>query len=169
MPRGLTHASAVGLNGKIYVVGAFTAADSTGFTISRIEHELAVQNRDIRLPEIEIQPGHDASGVRVYVSYGTGVIRGQVKIEDGTLPSDSLILITVSREGSRPISQARVDSRGRFVIKGIPAGTYEVETQFISFSRLPPPGFPRPQKQTVTVADDTETEVLFTLNLNPKN
>jgi len=150
-------------------VVAFTAADSTGFTISRIEHELAVQNRDILLPEIEIQRGHDVSDVRVYVSYGTGVIRGQVKIEDGTLPSDSLILITLSREGSRPISQARVDSRGRFVIKGIPAGTYEVETQFISFSRPPPPGFPRPQKQTVTVADDTETEVLFTLNLNPKN
>ena len=150
-------------------VGAFTAADSTGFTISRIEHELAVQNRDIRLPEIEIQPGHDASGVRVYVSYGTGVIRGQVKIEDGTLPSDSLILIAVSREGSRPISSVRVDSRGRFVIKGIPARTYEVETQFISFSRPPLPGFPRPQKQTVTVADDAETEVLFTLNLNPKN
>ena len=150
-------------------VVAFTAADSTGFTISRIEHELAVQNRDILLPEIEIQRGHDVSDVRVYVSYGTGVIRGQVKIEDGTLPSDSLILITLSREGSRPISQARVDSRGRFVIKGIPAGTYEVETQFISFSRPPPPGFLRPQKQTVTVADDAEIEVLFTLNLNPKN
>ena len=150
-------------------VGAFTAADSTGFTISRIEHELAVQNRNFPLPEIEIQPGHDVSGVRVYVSYGTGVIRGQVKIEDGTLPSDSLILITVSREGSRPISQARVDSRGRFVIKGIPAGTYEVETQFISLSRPPPPGFPQPQKQTVTVTDDAETEVLFTLKLNPKN
>ena len=68
------------------------------------------------------------------------------------------------------VSSAQVDSRGRFVAQSIPTGTYEVVLQIISFGPTNnlPRGFPRTQKQTVTVTDDSESEVLFMLDLTPK-
>jgi len=60
--------------------------------------------------------------------------------------------------------------RGRFVAQGIPTGTYELVLQILTFGSANnlPRGFPRTQRQTVTVTDDSESEVLFTLDLTPK-
>jgi len=63
--------------GKVQInISGFSAAESRGLTISRIVHERAVQNR-----RIDLAPGQSISGVRVYLAYGTGVIKGQVKVE----------------------------------------------------------------------------------------
>src|SRR5205807_4068016 len=125
-------------------VGALSASDSRGFSITRIEREGVLQNR-----QIEIQSGHDVSGVRIYLAYGTGVIRGQVKIEGGTLPSDAVIFVGLMHEGMERFG-GQADSRGRFLLEHIPAGTYEVTMQIYSFgSQNPQPrGFPGVQKQT---------------------
>ena len=49
--------------------------------VLRIEREGVRQNR-----EIEIQAGENLNGISVVVAYGMSVIRGQVKLEGGTLP-----------------------------------------------------------------------------------
>ena len=143
------------------------AVDATGFAISRIEHDGAPRNRGI-----EIQPGQIISGVRVYVAYGTASIRGQVKIEGGTLPENSAIYIRATKEGSLINQSSIADARGYFVIEHLPAGTYQVATDFtwfasargdVSVRSLPT------QRQTVTLTDGAESEVLFTLDLGRKN
>ena len=144
-------------------IGAFSP-DSAGFIISRIEHQGVGLNR-----EIEIQPGQDVSGVRVFVTYGTGVVRGQIKIEGGTLPSDIMLRVALTREGVAG-GAGQVDSRGRFVIQHVVAGNYEAVLQIISLGSQTalPRGLPRMQRQPVIVADNTETEVTFTVDLTPK-
>jgi len=147
-----------------------SAVDSQAFTISRIEHERVVQNRPNALQEIEIQPGQDVSGVRIYLAYGTGVIRGQVKVEGGALPNDVIMFVGLVREGTPSRGSAQADSRGRFVIEHVPAGNYEAVLQIVSFGSQTsfPRGFPRTQRQPVVVMDNAETEVLFTLDLTTK-
>src|SRR5713226_5274877 len=145
-------------------VGATRAVDSLGFTISRIEHNGVLQNR-----VIELQPGQDTSGVRLYLTYGTGVIRGQVKVEGGTLPNDAMLMVLLRHDGVPARGGARVDSRGQFVLENLAAGNYEVTIQLVSLGsgRLPPrPSMPL--KQTVTVSDGTEAQVLLTLDLSPR-
>ncbi len=152
--------------GKVSLdIGGFSSAESR-VTVSRIVHERALPNR-----QIELTAGQSLTGVRIYLSYGTGTVKGQVKVEGGILSPDAMLFVSLQRQNEMTrLSNAQVDSRGRFLIKGIPAGTYEVIMQIMSFgptSNLPR-GLPRTQRQTVTVTDDSESEVLFTLDLTPK-
>jgi protocatechuate 3,4-dioxygenase beta subunit len=131
-------------------------------SIVRIEHG------GIGLPQgFEIQPGQSVSGLRVVISYGTGIIRGTVRFEGGALPADSRAYITCKREGVNDGSNAQLDSRGHFVISNLAPGTYEVTLQ-ISPSRNSGyrPGLP--QKQPVSVSNDAEADVNFVVDLRPK-
>ena len=142
-----------------------TNPNDRGFVITRIEHNGVDVTRTL-----ELQAGQSLSDVRVFVGYGTGIIRGTVKYENGMLPSDTRIFVRARREGPASSNSpgSLVDSRGHFVIGNLAPGTYEV-TVDVSFSAAPPPG-QRPQptiKQFVTVADGTESEVVFTLEFKP--
>jgi protocatechuate 3,4-dioxygenase beta subunit len=149
---------------SLYLMGSSGGNYPRGLSIARIEGDGVLQNQ-----VVEIQPGEDASGVRIYLAYGTGSIRGQVKVEAGTLPGDVMMFVMLSREGVRGGNSGQVDARGRFLIENLAAGTYEVTLQVVSYgSPNTQRGFP-PQRQTVTVADGTESEVLFTVNLNQKD
>ena len=129
-------------------------------TIARIEHDgLGVSQG------FEIQPGQSISGLRIVVNYGTGSIRGTVRFEGGSLPIDSRTFVTCRREGARDTSGGQVDSRGHFVINNLAPGTYEVMLQ-LAFPR--PQRSTPPQKQEVTVTNDSESEVTFVINLAPK-
>ena len=131
-------------------------------TIARIEHD------GIGLPQgFEMQPGQSVSGLRVVISYGTGIIRGTVRFEGGSLPVDSRAYISSKREGASAVSGAQLDSRGRFVISDLAPGTYEVTLQ-ISVSRISPHRPGPPQKQSVSVSNDAEAEVIFIVDLRPK-
>lgn len=152
--------------GKVQIdISGLTSPEARGLTISRIVHERASGRR------IDLAAGQSISGVRVYLAYGTGVIKGQIKVEGGTLPADAIMFVSVQRPSDMArVSSAQVDSRGRFVAQSIPTGTYEVVLQIVSFGPTNnlPRSFPRIQRQTVTVTDDSESEVLFTLDLTPK-
>ena len=148
------------------------ASGSPGFTISRVESESLMQTREAGLlPQIEIKPGHDVSDVRIYLISGSGVIRGQVKIEGGTLPNEVILFVGLMRDRTPSLLSAQVDSRGRFVIEHVPAGAYEAVLQIIPLgSPNPLPlGVPRTLRQPVIVTDNAETEITFTLNLTPKD
>jgi protocatechuate 3,4-dioxygenase beta subunit len=138
--------------------------ESRGYTVSRIVADREVTNR-----QIELAAGQNISGVRIYVQYGSGVLKGEVKITGGTLPSDAMLYISVQKENQPRLTSALVDSRGRFVLSGIPAGTYEAVLQIMSFgTNNLPNGLPRMQRQTVNVNDDAESQIIFTLDFTRK-
>ena len=143
--------------------------------ISRIE----LNGMDVS-KTLELQPGQSVSDVRVFVSYGTGVIRGTVKFVNGAMPSDARLYVGVRRAGAGPEggggtfvnNGGEVDARGNFRIANLPPGTYEVIVNlgFLMASPQPqaPPRPRPPLRQTVTVNDETESEVQFVIDLNPE-
>jgi hypothetical protein len=152
--------------GRVNFRLGYRGTDSFTFNISRIEHDGVPQNRFV-----ELIPGQNMSGLMIYLAYGTGVVRGQLKVDGGTLPSEAVIFVSVVRPGGSLVSNGQVDSRGRFLIKGIPTGTYDVTLQLVSWgSQTPfPKQLPRRQQQSVTITDGAETEVFFTLDLTRKD
>jgi protocatechuate 3,4-dioxygenase beta subunit len=134
-----------------------------GFTIARIEREGVTQRT------IELGPGAQVTGVRVVIEYGTGAVRGVVKIENGSLPENARMFVSARRRGDAatgPASRgAQVDSRGRFLLEGMATGEYELTLQTVI------PGVQRrfpATKQNVTVTNGVEAEVTFTFDLNAK-
>jgi protocatechuate 3,4-dioxygenase beta subunit len=131
------------------------------FSLARIERDGVEQTQGF-----DLQPGQSISNARVVLSYGTGVIRGSVKFENGSLQADAGIYVGLVRNGRSVDRGAQTDARGRFLITDIPPGNYEV---VLNLALPNPPPRPRaPLKQFVTVADDTEVEVTFTVDLKPK-
>ena len=135
------------------------------FSLVRIERDGVDQTQGVELP-----PGQSVSNVRVFISYGSGVIRGTVKFENGSLPPDARMYIGLQRQGHRVDLGAQIDTRGRFLITDLAPGDYEVilNMGFSSPSLQPPPRPRPPLKQFVTVADGAEVEVTFTVDLKPK-
>jgi hypothetical protein len=134
--------------------------------ISRIE-----QNGMDVTKTLELQPGQSLSDLRVFVMAGTGAVRGTVKFENGTMPSEAHMYVSLRRDGGQSFSgsNTEIDARGNFRITNLPAGTYEVIVVFGAVS--PRVGQPlsrprQPLKQTVNVTDDTETEVQFTIDMS---
>jgi len=152
--------------GKVTLdVGDYSGPESAGFNTTRIEYNGLVPNH-----RIELTAGQSVSGVKIYVAFGTGVIRGQVKVEGGTVAAEGVFYISANRQGEPAQFSELTDSRGRFLIRGISAGTYEVVLQVGSLGSMQlPRGFQRVQRQTITVADGADTEVLFTVNLSGKD
>jgi hypothetical protein len=112
---------------------------------------------------VEIKPGEDIFDLRITIADGTGVIRGQVRVEGGTLPPGVRMRASISNQLHFANGYAEVDKDGRFVISGLAAGTYELTLNTYN----PPPRqavqlLPT-MKQTVKVADANESSVVFTL------
>ncbi len=136
-----------------------------GIRLSRVERDGVAQPNGI-----EIAPGAEASNVRVILEYGSGSLRGQVRVDNGELPTGARMMIMLSKAedeaDTRPISYAQVDSRGRFLLEGLPTGDYR-----LSLHVQPPPGskIKVPQiKQTVSIANGMESEVTLILDLTEK-
>ena len=135
-----------------------------------------VPQTDLHQP-IEITADEEISGIRIILAYGAGVVYGQVKIVGGKLPPDAEL--SVSAECLSHPQQARlgwkerVEADGRFAFRGLVPGQYELTLT----ARLPssPPAVPdQPprkleRKQIVTVTNETESEVTFTLDLTEKD
>ena len=130
-------------------------------SIARIEHD-----------GIGLSQGFDiqqsVSGLRILVSYGNGTIRGTVRVEGDEAIGDSRLYVNCKAEGARDGRNALVDARGRFLIQHLSPGTYEVTLQVeaapTSNRARPIP----PQKQTVSVANGSESEVTFIIDFTPK-
>jgi hypothetical protein len=146
---------------------SLTSSDGSqlrGFMLIRVERDGIAQPRGV-----EIKDGEQVTGVRLVVGYGNGTIRGLVKVENGELPTTARIGVWLTILGDDPANQRHlpspnVDSRGRFIVEGLPAGNYEVNAAvYIPESRNAPPRV----KQQVNVADGAVTEVTITIELNP--
>ena len=130
-----------------------------GFTISRIERDGVVMRG------VEVKDGEQVSGLRVFVAFGNGSIRGVVKLENGTLPEGAQMFVRLNKPGEPPsaLRPSAVDARGHFLMEGIPPGNYEVLAQVYMSNRTAP----RVGKREVTVQDGIVTDVLITVDLTP--
>src|SRR6266404_9628989 len=148
----------------LYMYSA-TNTSSRRFSLTRIESDGVDLTKGF-----DLQAGRSMSNLRVFVSYGTGTIRGAVKFENGSPPPELRIFVGIQLDG-KPVNRGTmVDTRGHFLIPDLTPGNYEIILRlgFNSPTLAPPPRPQPPLKQFVTVADDAEVEVNFTVDLKPK-
>lgn len=132
-----------------------------GFTLARIERDGTPQR------EIEVASGTQVTGIRVIIEYGTGTVRGVIKIENGPLPEAARLYVSARRKGDtgQPNRGAQVDARGRFLLEGMATGEFE-----LTLRTFIPGGTPQRRvatvKQNVTVTSGLESEVNMTVDLN---
>jgi hypothetical protein len=86
---------------------------------------------------IDVGPGEHLENVRFVVGYGTGIIRGQVKIVGGALPEDFTLIAYTRRTGNESAQgtsgqSGQVDARGQFRIENLLPGEYELQLSVYS-------------------------------------
>ncbi|HLM56413.1 MAG TPA: carboxypeptidase regulatory-like domain-containing protein [Pyrinomonadaceae bacterium] len=150
-----------GLTPGRYRVGV-TGSVGNRFTFLRAELNGALIREGV-----EVRDGMHVTGVRVVIAYGQAVIRGQVNVTGGTLPTTGRVMALARRmsggeEGTGGGARAaEVDSRGRFLIENLAPGDYEVRVSVYGAGR---PLVSEPQR--VTVSGDSELQVTLTLDMN---
>lgn len=133
-----------------------------GFSIARLERDGVVATRGI-----EVKDGEQVTGVRVVLAYGSAILRGVVTLESGPLAADTKAVVRLAKPGEgTPYFNFRppvVDERGRFLIEGIPAGTYELVTTVMSGT--PTKSASRTVKRVVTVTEGSTTDLTITVDM----
>jgi hypothetical protein len=150
-----------GLNAGVvqFQLTAQNRGPANGYVISRVERDGVVSPRGF-----EIKSGEQISGLKIFVIYGSGIVRGTIKTENGTLPTDAQLMVRLVKQEQPSPMASTVDARGRFAIEGIPAGTYELWVNcYIPNSRTRPLS----TKQSVVVTEGAATEVEVVLDLDP--
>jgi len=133
--------------------------DMKGFTISRLERDGVVLPRSI----IETKEAEQVAGLRLVLSYGTGSVRGVVKVESGSVPLGAQIIVRVTRPGENfsYFRQPHVDARGRFLTERLPPGVYDLTVSIVGSVN-------HNVKQAVNVQDGVVTDVVVTIDLGIK-
>jgi hypothetical protein len=145
------------------------SASDTGRNLSLRLARVERDGADIR-ESIELAAGEQVVGLKVVMAYGSGVIRGQVAVSNGTLRPDLQLLVSamrlnaVSGMSARP---AQVDARGKFVIEGLAPGEYELRLFTVVRSGMPAPSMPPPVRQKIKVSPGENT-VTLTLDFGEK-
>lgn len=133
-----------------------------GFSIARLERDGVVATRGI-----EVKDGEQVTGVRVVLSYGSATLRGVVVLDSGPLPAGMRASIRLVKAGEQTqyfnFRPPVVDERGRFLIEGIPAGTYDLMTTVMSGT--PAKSSARTVKRVVTVAEGSTTDLTITVDM----
>jgi hypothetical protein len=102
------------------------------------------------------------TGIRLVMTYGSGIIRGQVNVASGKLLEGARFTITARHKTiSNYYGHARGDSKGRFVIEGLLDGEYEVEALVELESGTPQMVYALQRAQVVAGA---ETQVTLTFD-----
>ncbi|HSE20639.1 MAG TPA: carboxypeptidase regulatory-like domain-containing protein [Pyrinomonadaceae bacterium] len=131
-----------------------------GLSISRIERDGVVQNGGI-----EVKDGENITGVRVFLKFSNGTIRGVVKTTSGDLPRNAQVAVWFGESPADPRSfraSPVVDARGHFIIQGVPDGTYEIIANVkLVDSRI------AVAKQQVIVADGNVPDITLIVEIPP--
>lgn len=112
--------------------------------------------------EIEISGDRETTGVRVVLVYGSGSVRGLVKLENGSLPEGAKVSARITNEEGF-YAGSWADSRGSFQIEAVPAGNYTLTV-----------GAEVPGKRTlgkvanqpISVAEGRESQATIALDLS---
>jgi hypothetical protein len=141
----------------------FAALDynqQTSWTMSRIERDGIV----VPPGTFDIKAGEQISGVKIVLSYGSGSVRGTVTFENGPPAPGMRFFVRLNKQGEKDsrLPQREVDTRGRFMIEGVPPGTYELYLNaFDPGSRQRVPS----ATQSITVTDGAVTDVVISIDL----
>jgi hypothetical protein len=144
--------------GTVHIaLGSVTSPmDMKGFTISGLERD------GVALPRggLEIKEGEQVAGLRLVLSYGTGSVRGVVKVENGSVPPGAQIIVRVTRPGEKfsYFRQPHVDARGRFLTERLPPGVYDLTVSIVGTMN-------HSVKQEVNVQDGVVTDIVVTIDL----
>lgn len=138
-----------------------------GFVLLRIEKD-GVPLRD----GLALSTGERVTGLRIVVAYGKGSINGQIKVEGGVLPNRMDWMLTIRRadgEGE-PLFQ-QIDARGHFWVKNLPPALYEItaEADYVEIPGVTPSPYPAPIKQTVTIQNNSEAQIVMVLDLKSRS
>jgi len=147
--------------GRVWIDAYASAPTYTRPSIARIEHDGIGVNQGFDIQQ-------SVSGLRIIINHGTGAIRGTVRLEGEPSLANSRIYVNSKREGEREGTGIVVDARGHFLIRNLAPGTYEVTVQVGRDGAAAPYRPPPPQRQLVSVTNDSETEVTFVVDLTPK-
>ena len=133
------------------------------FTITRVERDGVPQQAN----RFEIKDGEQVTGVRLVVTYGDAILRGSMRVENGTLPPGSRFAVRLARIGDLPtaipVNVAQVDARGNFIIEGVEAGAYEVLFTILTPDRTKQ----RTVRQQVSLSAAATTEVTIVVDASP--
>ena len=152
--------------------GRFYFRGMPGSRISRVERN------GIEHPNgLVLASGEHVTGVRVFVSFGSGALNGQVKIEGGSLAEGSEVVVLI-RPADTPVPLevlilerrgAQADGQGRFTIGGVVPGDYELILLVVPGTGPGGPvGHLTPRlRQRVTVTGE-DTIITLVLNLGEK-
>jgi protocatechuate 3,4-dioxygenase beta subunit len=173
--RGMNHQ----LSGKVDSSGAFKITGigpgkvTIGFD-SRTVKELALQRIELSGRDLvsgfSIGAGEHITNVRMLLSYGTGVVKGEVQVQGGEFAELSGLSVACRRTGNplhRPL-RVPVDVRGRFVIENLPPGEYTISVNGQPIQRSAATLFPRASQQ-VSIVNGVETPITLVINLRPNS
>jgi len=129
-----------------------------GFRITRLERDGVVLTG-----ALEVKDGEQLTGVRVILTYATASLRGVVTVDNGPLPAGANVSVRLVKPGQQTGPRpTMVDERGRFLIEGIPAGSYElitVVTMGVTRSAS------RTVKQIVNIQDGATTDLTIAVEM----
>ena len=117
---------------------------------------------------VSVNDGEQVTGLRLVVKYLTGAIHGQIRVEnDEPLPVSRISVwinqIDPARQDPNYFtsgSSPQLDSRKRFVVEHLAAGTYEVKVAVFEPGRM---DTTRVYKQEVAVMDNAVSDVTITI------
>ena len=148
--------------GKVKILMQRYPSPPKGFHLSRVELDGVAKD------DIEVTAGAEIQGVRLVFNYGSGSLRGRIKIEGGNLPEGIRLYVSLVQPGQAIQAfpqQIEVDARGQFFADNISPGNYELKARGRlagDSSRV------LTATQPVTVAHDVETDVTIVLNPTPQ-
>lgn len=142
-----------------------TRRDYRQIQLVRVERDGVVQ-----LGGLILKDADHVKGVRLVVKFLTGSIHGQIKFEGDEVPASRLSVWITNIDDNRQNdsfsmgnSSPQLDSRKRFTVEGLAAGTYEVKVMLFAGNGQ----YTQTIKQQVTVVDNAASDVTITIKPKP--
>jgi len=134
-----------------------------------VMQRLEIDGLPVRGP-IRLEEDQQLSGVRIVMTYGSGVVRGQVKSQNGEAPKGFCFEVYTSREQDNVQGftvfpyRAQVSAGGQYSLEDLPPGDYEL---MLRAKPCATEKFPEilPVKHRVRVVNGTEALVDFVVDL----
>jgi hypothetical protein len=149
-------------------IAAITFPQIIGLKLAKIEQD------GVSLEKVIIPEGKSLKNLLVTVRYGTCRARGEVRIENGTIPPNAEIRLVAKPTASGRLDRvyAIADERGKFLLEGLTPEEYEVGVAIAErqqdWGRETPLNFLA--KSRITLTNGVDGQLIFTVNLeqNPK-